>query len=269
MNKRSKARGSLIAGVVLLGGLIAVFGAWRLMDPGFHGGSAQDSDGGVASQATDDAFGQQVRAYLLENPEVIMEAVARLKDRKRAAQVQAEESVLAEHADALFRAPDDPVGGNPHGDVTLVEFFDYNCPYCRRVAPVMAEAVDADPGLRIVYKEFPILGTGSVYAAKAALAARRQDRYAELHKALMQETGGVNAVAVDQVAERLGLNLGRLKTDMQDPEIAAAIERNRALARDLRLTGTPGFVIGDTILRGATDLKTLQNRIADARQAAE
>src|SRR3546814_10830321 len=121
-----------------------------------------------------------------------------------------------------------PVTGNPDGDVSLVEFFDYNCPYCRRVAPVVADAEAADPQLRIVYKEFPILGPGSAFAAKAALAAHRQGLYFTFHKALMQAGGRADESSVLAVAEDVGLDVERLKSDMKDPEIQAAIDRNRS-----------------------------------------
>jgi protein-disulfide isomerase len=157
------------------------------------------------------------------------------------------------------------VGGNPDGDVTLVEFFDYNCPYCRSVAPVMNEAEAADSQLRIVYKEFPILGPNSVYAAKAALAAHRQGHYLAFHQALMQANGKADSNLVLAVAAEVGLDAERLKTDMEDPAIQEAIDRNLALAQALRITGTPGFVVGRQILRGAVDLKTLQQVIQEAR----
>ncbi|MGH6663080.1 MAG: DsbA family protein [Rhodospirillales bacterium] len=213
-----------------------------------------------------DDFERRVRAYLLDNPEVIVEAVQRLQDRQRAADVDEAQAALKARAGEVFRDPASPVGGNPAGDATLVEFFDYNCPYCRRVAPVMAEAEAADPRLRIVYKEFPILGPNSIFAAKAALAAHRQGRYVALHKALMGAKGTVDEGAVLAAAAKVGLDLERLKADMRDPAIQDAIDRNLALAQALRINGTPGFVVGDRILRGATDLKTLQGLIIEARK---
>ncbi len=165
---------------------------------------------------------------------------------------------LKAHTDEVFRDPDSPVGGNPKGDVTLVEFFDYNCPYCRQMAPVMTQAEADDPRLRIVYKEFPILGPGSVVAAKAALAANKQGKYVAFHRALYQIRGPVEESKVLAAAATLGLDVDRLKADMQDPAIAGLLGRTLKLAQALRITGTPGFVAGDQILVGATDLKTLQ-----------
>jgi protein-disulfide isomerase len=205
-----------------------------------------------------DEFEQRVRTYLLEHPEVIADAINRLQERQAqqdTAQVTAE---LKAHADEVFRDPDSPVGGNPEGDVTLVEFFDYNCPYCRQMAPLMVQAEGEDPQLRIVYKEFPILGPGSVVAAKAALAANKQGKYVAFHRALYQIRGPVEESKVLDAAATMGLDVDRLKADMQDPAIAGVVDRNLKLAQALRISGTPGFVIGDQILVGASDLKTLQ-----------
>lgn len=261
MNLRTAARRS---GWLLLPILLVVVGAvWFVMDPGFRT-PATSTD--TLSTTPRDEFEQRVRAYILEHPEVIVEAMQRLQARQRAAEANEAATVLRARADEVFRDPASPLGGNPAGDVTLVEFFDYNCPYCRQVASVMNDAEAADPQLRIVYKEFPILGANSVYAAKAALAAHRQGRYAAFHKALMQANGAANPESVLAVAADVGLDVERLKTDMEDLTIQDAIDRNLALARDLRITGTPGFVVGERILRGATDLKTLQGLIREARR---
>jgi protein-disulfide isomerase len=217
-----------------------------------------------------DAFEQRVRNYLLEHPEVVIEALQRYQQRQQVDAASQERSAIAAHKDALLSDEAAPVGGNPEGDVTLVEFFDYNCPYCRKVAPAVLEAGQKDPQLRIAYKEFPILGPNSDYAARAALAAHRQSRekYIELHKALMASSGVVDEARVLKAAEAVGLDLARLKTDMEDPAIAEAIARNLALAEALRITGTPGFVIGDVVFRGATDTATLAGLIKRARTTA-
>ena len=244
--------------------LIAAVAAWFVVDPGFRTSAAPPE---ASSKGSPDDFEQRVRTYLLENPEVLIEAMQRLQARQRAAEESAGESVLDAHAEDVFRDPASPVGGNPEGDVTLVEFFDYNCPYCRRVSPVVNEVGAADRKLRIVYKEFPILGPNSLFAAKAALAAHRQGRYVELHNALMEATGAANENSVLAAANRIGLDVDQLKRDMEAPEIQLSIDRNLALAQALRITGTPSFVIGKRILRGATDVKTLQDLVAEARTA--
>jgi protein-disulfide isomerase len=261
MNRQTVIRRS---GWLLLPILLLAAGvAWFVMDPGFR---TQGTSTNTSSAMPPDEFEQRIRAYILENPEVLVEAMQRLQARQRAAEANETAAMLAARADEVFRDPASPVGGNPEGDVTLVEFFDYNCPYCRQVAPVMNDAEAADPQLRIVYKEFPILGANSVYAAKAALAAHRQGRYAAFHKALMEADGAANPESVLAVAADVGLDVERLKADMEDPAIRDVIDRNLALARELRITGTPGFVVGERILRGATDLKTLQGLIREARR---
>jgi protein-disulfide isomerase len=233
--------------------------AWFALDPGFRGSpnSAEMPKG---------EFEQRVRAYLLDHPEVIVEAFERYQERGRAAEQSEAQAVLKARADEIFRDPDSPVGGNANGDVTLVEFFDYNCPYCRRVGPLMVQAEAADAKLRIVYKEFPILGPNSVYAARAALAAHRQGKYVAFHKALMAVEGAADKDKVMEVATKVGLDLESLKRDMEDPAIQKVIDRNLALAQALRINGTPSFVAGDQIVRGAIDLNALQGLIREARE---
>ncbi len=168
--------------------------------------------------------------------------------------------------DLLYADPDSPVSGNPQGDVTVVEFFDYNCPYCRKLTPVLDELLRSDPGLRLVHKEFPVLGPGSEFAARAALAARRQDKYDVLHRALMQATAPLREAGVMAIARDSGLDLEKLRADMEDPAIQEAIERNYALARRLGIFATPGLVIGDSIIQGAADRGRLEELIQQARQ---
>ena len=246
--------------------LIIAAGAWYLLDPGFRTGQ-QPTIG--SENLPQDAFERRVRDYLVANPEVIVEAMQNLERKQREAEQTEAQAALATHRDELLNSPESPVGGNPQGDVTLVEFFDYNCPYCRQVAPTMMAAEADDPKLRIVYKEFPILGPNSVFAARAALAARQQNLYPEFHKAMMQVSGAADEGRVMEVAGQIGLDVERLRNDMADPAVDAEIARNLALAQVLRINGTPGFVIGDEILRGATDLQTMQTLIARARKSGD
>jgi protein-disulfide isomerase len=256
MSIRTLARKS---GWLLLPALLVAAGAvWFVADPGFRTPAGPSE---ASSNIPQDEFDRRVRAYILENPEVLVEAMQRLQSRQRAAKASEAEAALDARADEVFRDAASPVGGIPDGNITLVVFFDYNCPYCRRVAPVMIEAETADSRLRIVYKEFPILGPNSLYAAKAALAAHRQGCYVAFHKALMQAKGTAHAGSVLAVAAKVGLDVARIRADMEDLAIQDAIDRNLAL----RITGTPGFVVGQRILRGATDLRTLQGLIREAR----
>ncbi|WP_051328538.1 DsbA family protein [Geminicoccus roseus] len=250
--------------IILAGALVASAVGWPAM-------AQQTPSGPVTSApaAETDAFGERVRAYLLQHPEVIMEAVQIFQDRQQAAQEENVKSTIAARSDDIFHDPTSPVGGNPDGDVTLVEFFDYNCPYCRAVAPTMAELRAADPSLRLVYKEFPILGPDSEVAARAALAADRQGKYEDFHDRLMQGEDKVTADKVFEVAAQVGLDLPRLKQDMADAATDRAIEDTRALAVALGINGTPGFVIGDQIIPGAVERATLEGLIAEQRTKSE
>jgi protein-disulfide isomerase len=215
-----------------------------------------------------DELEQRVRDYLLKNPEVIMEALQILQERQRAAEAENLKRTIAERSAEILNDPAAPVGGNPSGDITLVEFFDYNCPYCRRVAPTVTDLIEDDPNLRLVYKEFPILGPGSQFAARAALASRAQGKYSEFHETLMNAGRQVNEDSVIEIAREVGLDVDRLAQDMEDPAIEAAIARNLALANTLGITGTPSFVIGDEIVPGAVDRATLEGLITQARRGS-
>jgi protein-disulfide isomerase len=243
--------------------VVITAGAWLALDPGFGWRWPASK---ILAEISQDEFDRRVHDYVMAHPEVIMESVNQLETRAREKAETDVQRVLQARADEVFRDPDSPIGGNPNGDVTLVEFFDYNCPYCRQVAPVVTKAEDADSQLRVVYKEFPILGPNSTFAAKAALAAHKQGKYVEFHRALYQLRGAVDQSKAMEVAAAVGLDVVRLKTDMEDSKIQASIQKNLALAQVLRINGTPGFVIGDQILRGATDLNTLQAWIRTARE---
>ena len=222
---------------------------------------------GPATEAPpSDDFDRRVRDSILRNPEIILKALQLIERREQASANDDPKKLIAERRKEIFDDPASPVGGNPNGDVAAVEFFDYNCPYCRRVAPVLDEAEKTDSDLRFVYKEWPILGPNSTFAARAALAAVKQGKYVAFHKAMMGTSGLVNESKVIEIAKTVGLDVARLRKDMDDPEIKAAIERNHALASALRITGTPSFVIGDQIVRGAVDFETFQSLIKDARK---
>ena len=168
--------------------------------------------------------------------------------------------------DELLNDPASPVGGNPDGDVTLVEFFDYQCPYCKTIFPSIQALLAEDRNLRYVFKEFPILGRASVFAARAALAARRQGKYLEFHTALMPARGKLTETRVMRLAEKVGLDVDRLRRDMADGTVDAMIRRNLELADGLGIFSTPVFIIGDTQIPGAVEIDTLKVLIARARQ---
>ncbi|MBS97724.1 MAG: hypothetical protein CMI01_03485 [Oceanospirillaceae bacterium] len=228
---------------------------------------ATASSAPAASAPLEAEFEQRVRDYILSHPEVVVEAFTLWQAQQQAQQQGQIKATIAEHQAAIFEDPDSPVGGNPEGDVTIVEFFDYNCPYCKKVVPVMAALAEADSQLRFVYKEFPILGPASDFAARAALAAREQGKYLELHQALMTSDTRLTEDRVLELARETGLDIDVLKTDMQHEAIEAQFARNRQLARALNITGTPGFVIGSEVLGGAADRRTFEALIERARQA--
>jgi len=206
-----------------------------------------------------------VRQYILDHPEVVVEALQRYEQQQQAAEAARQAAAVAELGDQLTADPRDPVLGNPQGDVTLVEFFDYRCPYCKRVTATLAQLIDEDPQLRVVMKEFPILSQESVQAAKAAMAAERQGKYEAFHFALMEGGGGFTDEEILAVAEQVGLDSGALESAMQDSEIEAVLRNNHALAEKIGITGTPAFVIGDSVIPGAVGLEELRAKIAEAR----
>ncbi|MGD9617215.1 MAG: DsbA family protein [Alphaproteobacteria bacterium] len=210
-----------------------------------------------------------VRDYLLRNPEVMIEVLEAAKE-KIAGEAQAQRvAALAERWQEIFEDPNAPVAGNPKGDVTLVEFFDYRCPYCKQVAPAIEALLAEDKQLRVVYKEFPVLGPESVTAARAALAAGKQGKYEALHRALMQMKGQINETAIFNAAKSAGIDVERLKRDMNAPEIDRMLQANQQLAMALDIRGTPAFIVGDEIVPGAVSADALRQLIATARQEKE
>jgi len=207
-----------------------------------------------------------IHDYLMQNPDVLIEALRAAEDKaSRDADAKAA-LVLKDRRGEVFDDPATPVGGNPQGDVTIVEFFDYRCPYCKQVQPSIQALLDQDRNLRFIYKEMPVLGAPSVTAAHAALAARLQGKYEAFHAAMMATKGQITDDVVYQVAGSVGLDVDRLKRDMAAPEIDRALKANLALANALDIRGTPGFIIGDHIVPGAIDLSALKDLIAEARK---
>lgn len=212
--------------------------------------------------------GELVRAYLLENPEVLIEALEVLQVREEETAAARAQATLLDRADDLFNSPLDPIGGNPDGPITIVEFYDYNCPFCRRVKPTIHELLAANADIRYVYKEFPILADSSIYAARAALAVWRTqpERYDAFHNALMVGTGQLSEDLVLERAVSVGVDLDQMRQEMDDPEIQRIIQENQQLARDLGISGTPSFVIGDQIIGGAQPLAVFEEAVRRVRE---
>jgi protein-disulfide isomerase len=207
-----------------------------------------------------------IHDYLMQNPDVLIEALRAAEEKANSDADAKAVQVLKDRRHEVFDDPATPVGGNPQGDVTIVEFFDYRCPYCKQAQPALQALLDQDHELRFVYKEMPVLGAPSVTAAHAALAARLQGKYEFFHAAMMGTKGQITDEVVYQVAGSVGLDIDRLKRDMAAPEIDQALKANLALANALDIRGTPGFIIGEHIVPGAIDLDALKNLVADARK---
>lgn len=215
------------------------------------------------------ALQELVHEYIVNNPEVIVEAMQELERRKAQGEELADQEMISQNRDEIFNDGYSLVSGNPDGDVTVVEFFDYRCGYCKKAHDEVAALLKADPNIRFVHKEFPILGPESTYAARAAMAAEKQGEalWRAYSDALMSFNGQLtNALTID-IAEEAGLDREQLVADMEDPEIANRIRMNYDLARKLNIRGTPGFIIGDTVLRGYVPFRRMQDMVETARES--
>jgi len=208
-----------------------------------------------------------VHQYILDNPEVIIQTIDRMQAREELAKKERAKQTLAASKDLLLNNPDDPIGGNPEGDVTVVEFFDYRCGYCKRVFPSVMKTIEDDKNVRYVFKEFPILGPESVFASKAALATWRLDKtkYHNFHSAMMTVRGNLTKEMVFKIAAKAGVNVVALAEEMESPEIEKTLRDTYELANSLNITGTPAFVIGNEVIPGAIDLGSLKRLISEAR----
>lgn len=205
-----------------------------------------------------------VRDYLLKNPEVIEEAIRLLRAKRQEEERKRAEAAIQENGEALRAHPLSPVSGNTGGDVTVVEFFDYRCGFCKRALPAVTALLKEDANVRVVWKEFPILGPVSLFAARAAMAADRQGKYYPFHLALMKEPE-LSEGKVLEIAVGTGLDLERLRRDMEDPAIQAYLDETQALARKIGISGTPAFVVGSRLVPGAVDAARLLELVAAAR----
>lgn len=214
---------------------------------------AQALDLSAMSDAEKAKFGAQVREYLLENPEVIIEAINILEQRNAATQELADRELVAANAEELFNDGYSWVGGNPDGDITLVEFMDYRCGYCRRAVPEVASLLAEDGNIRLVIKELPILGEASVMSSRFAVATKQvagDDAYKQVHDALLEFSGEPSEVALRRLSDGLDLDSDAILAAMDSDEVTAEINRTRELARKLNISGTPSFVLGTEMLRG-------------------
>jgi protein-disulfide isomerase len=208
-----------------------------------------------------------IKNYLVSHPEVLEDAMNELSKRKAAAETAKQEEALSKNADEIFNSPRGVVLGNKNGDVTFVEFFDYNCGYCKHAMADMLDLLKNDPKLKVVLKEFPVLSEGSVEAAKVAVAARMQDpsKYLDFHTKLLGGRGPADKARAMAAAKDAGYDTARLEKDLNSPEVKATIEENFKLAEDMGLNGTPSYVIGKQIVVGAVGLDGLKEKIGIAR----
>lgn len=219
--------------------------------------------------AQEDAVRALVRDTLVNDPDILREAFAALQAQEESLAAARQAEALKAHAKALTADPTDPVMGNPKGDVTIVEFSDYRCSYCKSVMDTVLEVVAADGNVRFIVKEFPILGPDSLLAARYALAAHAQGKYEPYHQALMRHRGTYTEEGLKAIARELGLDADRLARDAQSAAVQQKLIANRSLGEELGIRGTPAFIIGDLLMPGAVDAQTLKSAIADARAAAK
>ena len=223
--------------------------------------------GAVAQTLSEDDVKALALEAIRENPQIIMEAIALLEEQRSEAQAAAQAETLLRQRAFLESDPNAPFVGNPDAGTVIVEFFDYNCPYCKRAAGDVKTLIAADDDVRVVYREWPILGEGSVLASRAALAARNQGKYEEMHWGLMEMRGRAEEASIFALARSIGLDVEQLRVDMQSDEVNSHIAASDQLAQNLGFTGTPAFVIGDALVPGAIPLAELEQYIAQARAA--
>ena len=220
------------------------------------------------TEAERNAFRTEVRAYLMENPEVLLEAINVLEERQAAMQAEGDRQLVEVNAEEIFNDPDSWVGGNPEGDITIVEFLDYRCGYCKRAHPEVQELIESDGNIRFIVKEFPILGDQSVLGSRFAVAVLRtagDEAYEAVHDALMTMRGQINMASLRSLAEEQGLDAEALFAAMQDPETNRIIEENRSLAQRLQINGTPSFVFETEMVRGYAPLDAMREIVAELR----
>jgi protein-disulfide isomerase len=215
-------------------------------------------------------IGTIIKDYLLSHPEVMQDAMAELEKRQQSAEAEKHRAAVAENKATLFASPHQVVLGNPQGNVTMVEFFDYNCGYCKRAMSDMLDLIKTDGNLKFVLKEFPVLGEGSVEAARVAVAARMQDgtgkKYIEFHQKLLGGRGAADKTRALAVAKEVGFDMPRLERDMGSDEVKKTIEENMKLAEALGVNGTPSYVVGEEVVVGAVGLDSLREKISAERK---
>jgi protein-disulfide isomerase len=265
--KRPKRFGGIVTGGTIVA-LLAIIGLF-----GMQASDAPAADKDLPGEALTPEQEAEVlglfKRYLSEHPEDIYKALESHAANQQNARENQVQQTLAEGRLEIEQDEGSFVGGNVNGDISLVEFFDYRCSYCKKAHNVVRDLLEQDGNIRFVYKEFPILGPDSVLASQAALASRKQGKYLAFHNALMSAQGSLNLDRIFEIAEDTGVNVARLETDMKDPEINEIIGRNHALAQKLNIGGTPAFVVGDQLLAGMADIDRFKALVEEARTSCK
>jgi protein-disulfide isomerase len=234
----------------------------------FPAGQAAKAEDAAFSAGQKSAIEKIIKDYLIANPEVMLEIQSVLEAKMEKQQAEKLKAALADNAKELYRSTTAPLVGNKDGDITVTEFFDYNCGYCKKSLPDIAKLISTDSKVRVVLKELPILSKGSEEASKVALAARMQGKYWEVHTALLDAKSQANEASALKIAEKLGLDMAKLKKDMDAPEVKAELDRVKELATKMGINGTPHFLVGDKSIPGAPQdlLAQLTTSIGELRK---
>ena len=252
--------------LLALGLVVLIFGR-----SGSAGPESAETAAGGAGFSSDQkrAIERIVKDYLIANPEIFVDVQTALDAKMEKEQAERTKAAIADNAKEIYRHPNSPVAGNPDGDITVVEFFDYNCGYCKLGFKDVLKLIETDKNVRFVFKEFPILREESEQAAKVALAARMQGKYWQVHRELIETKGVVNEAVALKAAAKTGLDMDRLKSDIGSPEVKAELDRVKALAKKMGINGTPHFLVGDQAVGGAPDnlYDLLAGHVADFRKS--
>ncbi|MCP9448856.1 MAG: DsbA family protein [Nitrospira sp.] len=240
---------------------MGVCAALALLASGCSTTADETKKGSASSHHLTDAV---IERYIRAHPEVIVQSLQAMEAKRRAELQERQKVALTTKQDELLHDPSSPVSGNPKGEITLVEFYDYRCGYCKRAASAVTQLQKEDPRVRVVYKDFPILGEPSELAAKAALASQAQGKHQVFHEALLASHADMTKDEILKIAAGVGLDVKRLEADMADPQWQAVIDKNRALAEELGISGTPGFIVGTELVPGMLDLDGLKELIVRA-----
>jgi len=252
--------------------LLAIAGAAFVLGRGVLPSSAEDAAAPAAASAFNaeqkSSIEKIVRDYMLSHPELLLEMQSAFEAKMQKEQDQKTKAMVAEYAKDIFRHPNAAVAGNPNGDITVVEFFDYNCGYCKRGFPAIAKLIESDKNVRVVFKELPIISEASEPVARIALAANLQGKYWEMHKALITHKGTTTEAIAMKAAETLGLDIAKLKADMNSEPVKGELTRVKELAQKMGINGTPHFIVGDRTVGGAPEslTETLAGHIAELRK---